>query len=378
MQGKNRTKEPVKYCKPGSIDHYLRLKKRKHVNDELLDIHVPHVDEQHQEPEIAEDDEQDLNLEMEDDVNLLPDDCEDLALEEEDLNFEEDRHEESLLSTETGKETNPEAEADCTDRRLSKTKEKMWSYAQKKWIIPDEGKKWVLATINGSWRRHKTLIKKKYYKLYDNDKERLLNRPKGIPEEQFKGFIEMVGSKKYKQQANANKEPPTLVEMFTKTRKRVATREYKESFEDTERKIAEMEQLQAQQGENCSTSDPFSAVMPKEHTGRVKASSSSTSIVIDGITVNVPVDLVKSITASVKSELTQEILSTVLINLQRVIPNLDSDSILAGLVAGIQSPGDAVSGHRTRNASSSVPTHTPSFNQIMIMHSSEFILKNLL
>ncbi|GAB2285961.1 hypothetical protein Dimus_020387 [Dionaea muscipula] len=48
---------------------------------------------------------------MEDDVNLLPDDCEDLALEEEDLNFQEDRHEESLLSTETGKETNPEAEA---------------------------------------------------------------------------------------------------------------------------------------------------------------------------------------------------------------------------------------------------------------------------
>ncbi|GAB2294493.1 hypothetical protein Dimus_028698 [Dionaea muscipula] len=138
---------------------------------------------------------------------------------------------------------------------------------------------------------------------------------------------------------------------------------------------AEMEQLQAQKGENCNISDPFSAVMPKEHTGRVrlvgkgvtksdlKASSSSTSTVIDGITVKVPVDLVKSITASVKTELTQEILSTVLINLQRVIPNLDSDSILAGLAAGIRSPGDAISGHGTRNASSSVPTHTPSFNQ---------------
>ncbi|GAB2294992.1 hypothetical protein Dimus_029182 [Dionaea muscipula] len=102
MQGKNQTKEPVKYCKPGSIDHYLRLKKRKHVNDDLLDIHVPHVDEQHQEPEIAE---------VEDNVNLLPDDWEDLVLEEEDLNLEEDRHEESLPCTETGKETNPEAEA---------------------------------------------------------------------------------------------------------------------------------------------------------------------------------------------------------------------------------------------------------------------------
>ncbi|GAB2268920.1 hypothetical protein Dimus_003860, partial [Dionaea muscipula] len=202
---------------------------------------------------------------MEDNVNLLPDDCDDLVLEEEDLNLEKDRHEESLPSTKIGKETNPEAEADW---RLLKTKEKMWSYAQ-----------------------------------------------------------------------------------------------------------AEMEQLQAQQGENCSTSDPISVVMPKEHTGHVrlvgkgvtksdlKASSSSTSIVIDGITVKVPVDFVKSIITSVKTELTQEILSTILINLQRVIPNLDSDSILAGLAAGIQSPGDAVSGHGTRNASSSFPTYTPSFNQ---------------
>ncbi|GAB2300122.1 hypothetical protein Dimus_034161 [Dionaea muscipula] len=212
MHGKNQTKEPVKYCKPGSIDHYLRLKKRKHVNDDLLDIHVPHVDEQHQEPEIAE---------VEDNVNLLSDDWEDLVLEEEDHNLEEDRHEESLPCTETGKRQIRERE---------------------------------------------------------------------------------------RQKANANKEPPTTVAMFTETRKRVATREYKESFEDTQRKIAEMEQLQAQKARI-------------EHTGRVrlvgkgvtksdlKASSSSTSTVIDGITVKVPVDLVKSITASVKTELTQEILS---------------------------------------------------------------------
>ncbi|GAB2301831.1 hypothetical protein Dimus_035857, partial [Dionaea muscipula] len=48
---------------------------------------------------------------------------------------------------------------------------------------------------------------------------------------------------------------------------------------------------------------------------------------------------------------------------ERDKPRAGGDSILAGLVAGIQSPGDAVSGHGTRNASSSVPTHTPSFNQ---------------
>ncbi|KAK8937798.1 hypothetical protein KSP40_PGU011706 [Platanthera guangdongensis] len=76
---------------------------------------------------------------------------------------------------------------------------------KKKWIIPDEGKKWVLATINGSWRRYKTIIKQKFYKPYDNEKERLLNRPKGIPEEQFKGFIEVIGSKQYKKLARRNK-----------------------------------------------------------------------------------------------------------------------------------------------------------------------------
>ncbi|GAB2269987.1 hypothetical protein Dimus_004902 [Dionaea muscipula] len=216
MHGKNRTKELVKYCKPGSIDHYLRLKKRKHVNDDLLDIHVPHVDEQHQEPEIAA---------VEDNVNLLSDDWEDLVLEEEDLNLEEDRHEESLP-------------------------------------------------------------------LYERQGKRQIQRQR-------------------QQKANANKEPPTKVDMFHRDHeKRCYAR-------------AEMEQLQAQKGENCNISDPFSAVMPKEHTGRVrlvgkgvtksdlKASSSSTSTVIDGITVKVPVDLVKSITASVKTELMQEILSTV-------------------------------------------------------------------
>ncbi|KAK8943057.1 hypothetical protein KSP39_PZI009672 [Platanthera zijinensis] len=132
--------------------------------------------------------------------------AEDLVPEEEELNnLEEDRHEESLPRIEKGKETNPEPEKDYTDWKLLKTKEKMWSYAQKKWIIPDEGKKWVFATINGSWRRYKTIIKQKFYNPYENDKERLLNRPKGIPEEQFKGNIEMVRSKQYKKLAKRKK-----------------------------------------------------------------------------------------------------------------------------------------------------------------------------
>ncbi|KAK8944333.1 hypothetical protein KSP39_PZI008083 [Platanthera zijinensis] len=178
--------------------HYIRMKKRKHVNDELLEILEPHLDEQHQELEFA-DVEQNLHVAVEDDVNLLPNDSEDLVPEEEELNnLEEDRHEKSFPGIVKGKETNPETE--------------------------------------------KVVIQ------------------------------------------------------------------------------AKMEQLQAQQGEKCGTSDQFSVVMPKEHTGCVwlvgkgvtksnlKTSSSSTGTLVDGINVKVLVDLVKSITARVKDELTQEIL----------------------------------------------------------------------
>ncbi|KAK8957883.1 hypothetical protein KSP39_PZI000928 [Platanthera zijinensis] len=42
------------------------------------------------------------------------------------------------------------------------------------------------------------------------------------------------------QKVDANKEPPTAVQMFTETRKRVVTREYKKSFEYTQRKIVIM------------------------------------------------------------------------------------------------------------------------------------------
>ncbi|KAK8954190.1 hypothetical protein KSP39_PZI001995 [Platanthera zijinensis] len=92
--------------------HYLRMKKRKHVNDDLLEMHEPHLNEQLQEPELAGG-EQDLHVIVEDDVNLLLDNWEDLVPGEEELNnLEEDRHEESLPRIEKGTETNPETEKD--------------------------------------------------------------------------------------------------------------------------------------------------------------------------------------------------------------------------------------------------------------------------
>ncbi|GAB2292452.1 hypothetical protein Dimus_026691, partial [Dionaea muscipula] len=154
---------------------------------------------------------------------------------------------------------------------------------------------------------------------------------------------------------------------------------HEEGSIETVRIQADMEELRGYQGEgeSCSTTnDPFKIVMPRQHPGRVRLlgksvtrsdlkASSSTNTSIDGIRVNVPVDLVKFITAIVKAELIQEILPTLLLNLQRGIPNLDSESILAGLAVGVHSPRDVVSGHGMRNVSSSAAAtdHTPSFTR---------------
>ncbi|GAB2290722.1 hypothetical protein Dimus_024996, partial [Dionaea muscipula] len=102
---------------------------------------------------------------------------------------------------------------------------------------------------------------------------------------------------------------------------------------------AEMQELQENQGESNNTSiDPFTIVIPRQHLGHVRLlrkgvtrsdlkASSSTNTSVDDILVNVSVDLVKSITATLKEML--------------------------------------IGGHGMRNASSSdAPTdHAPSFTE---------------
>ncbi|KAL8099677.1 hypothetical protein AgCh_032080 [Apium graveolens] len=62
-----------------------------------------------------------------------------------------------------------------------------------KYIIPEEGKGWVLRTMDELWRIHKSRVKAIYYTKYSTDVERLQNRPASIPLEKFKVLLEYWG-----------------------------------------------------------------------------------------------------------------------------------------------------------------------------------------
>ncbi|GAB2295586.1 hypothetical protein Dimus_029746 [Dionaea muscipula] len=120
-------------------------------------------------------------------------------------------------------------------------------------------------------------------------------------------------------QADEEKKEPSNAEMFKATRKRVPGRTYKEASEDTQNKIARMEELQSQQsresGESSSSVDPFVAVMGKERSGRVRlygrgvtaSSLGKTSTKSNGASVYVPDELLQSIKADVAGQVMVEL-----------------------------------------------------------------------
>ncbi|KAL6569772.1 hypothetical protein OROMI_014286 [Orobanche minor] len=70
-----------------------------------------------------------------------------------------------------------------------------------RYVIPVEGHKWVMHTLNESWRRHKSMIKKAHYRKYNTDEERLENRPDTIPLEDFKMLLNYWGDESVKENA---------------------------------------------------------------------------------------------------------------------------------------------------------------------------------
>uniref|UniRef100_A0A803MUH1 Uncharacterized protein n=1 Tax=Chenopodium quinoa TaxID=63459 RepID=A0A803MUH1_CHEQI len=75
-------------------------------------------------------------------------------------------------------------------------KEKMWEYVLTKYIVLEESKDWVLKTMGAAWRIHKCRFKKKYlYKDKDN-KTKWNNRPKRVPDDDFKLLLVLWNKKK--------------------------------------------------------------------------------------------------------------------------------------------------------------------------------------
>lgn len=60
---------------------------------------------------------------------------------------------------------------------------------QGRYVIPQEGEKWVLKTLNSLWRTHKSRTKTRFFTKYHNDEERIQNRPDQIPLEEFKMLL---------------------------------------------------------------------------------------------------------------------------------------------------------------------------------------------
>ncbi|KAK1373229.1 hypothetical protein POM88_029422 [Heracleum sosnowskyi] len=68
-------------------------------------------------------------------------------------------------------------------------KDGWWEYIKTEYIIPEEGKYWVLKTLDDNWRVYKSHIKARCFTKYDNDEDRLKSKPPTIPLQQFKVLL---------------------------------------------------------------------------------------------------------------------------------------------------------------------------------------------
>ncbi|XP_049412527.1 uncharacterized protein LOC125875583 [Solanum stenotomum] len=65
------------------------------------------------------------------------------------------------------------------------TKKRMWEYINSKFLLPVEGKKWVMTGLRDAWRRHKQNIKEIFFDKNSTLEDMLAKRPDGIPDNQF-------------------------------------------------------------------------------------------------------------------------------------------------------------------------------------------------
>ncbi|KAK6777224.1 hypothetical protein RDI58_023941 [Solanum bulbocastanum] len=169
------------------------------------------------------------------------------------------------------------------------TKKRMWEYINSKFLIPVEGKKWVMTTLRDAWRRHKQKIKERLFDKNSTIEDMLAKRPDDMPEEQFRQLIEYwkhqtvqamceINSRNRKKQkwrhrmgpinfarraTKENDEEPSKSEMFIATR----TKTGKDLQTDTQVAIAE---LQNRQNFGETTDDAFMAVFGKEQPDRLR------------------------------------------------------------------------------------------------------------
>ncbi|KAK6777826.1 hypothetical protein RDI58_024544 [Solanum bulbocastanum] len=87
-----------------------------------------------------------------------------------------------------------------------------------KFLIPVEGKKWVMTSLRDAWRRHKQKIKERFFDKNSSVEDMLAKRPDDMPEEQFRQLIEYWKYPTVQRATKKNNEEPSKSEMFIATR----------------------------------------------------------------------------------------------------------------------------------------------------------------
>ncbi|KAG5599660.1 hypothetical protein H5410_031030 [Solanum commersonii] len=95
------------------------------------------------------------------------------------------------------------------------TKKCMWEYINSKFLIPVEGKKWVMTGLRDAWTRYKQKIKERCFNKNSTIEDMLAKRPDDMPEGQFHQLIEY-----WKQPNCSSKAKIDLCEMNSQNRKK--------------------------------------------------------------------------------------------------------------------------------------------------------------
>ncbi|KAH0679054.1 hypothetical protein KY284_020139 [Solanum tuberosum] len=235
--------------------------------------------------------------------------------------------------------------------KMLKTHDDMWNYIKEKYDFPEFGKDWAVGTIKLAWRGYKCRLKKMHFYTYADDATRMAKRPKfemfhtnkenqkklRYPHTVGKTSFAIICEEKKKETPDAL----SSKDLFVATRKRKHDRVYKDSYEDTIAKIAEMERIETQQSENVTQSiDAFTTVMGQDHPGRGDSGPSSQTVddemmqkKIEEMKERMQQRMQEKFNAQ-KDTMERDVTVNIIAQLQHLNPRLTLDPNMLGLTVG--------------------------------------------
>lgn len=88
----------------------------------------------------------------------------------------------------------------------------IWNYILQKYMVPEEGKKWVMGMIGRNWRIHKCRTKRKYYYAHSTTEERQNSMPLTISGPQFTHLIQYWDDPSIEETSKRNRDNRRLLD----------------------------------------------------------------------------------------------------------------------------------------------------------------------